>query len=137
MLGIKQNKIITAGLLVLVIFALILFNATAMKESQSVPVSSTRKAPVELAISTLSQKLSISRQKITIIKETSMQWRDSSLGCPQKGVQYLQVITEGLLVILQANDKTYHVHTGNNRAVICDQAMTKTRPIRRKTDNDI
>jgi hypothetical protein len=49
-----------------------------------------------------------------------VQWSDSSLGCPEPGVTYAQVITPGYLIELSTGGLTYEVHTDlNGRAVIC------------------
>lgn len=37
----------------------------------------------------------------------AVEWPDGSLGCPQPGVSYLQVITPGYRVVLKAGDGTY------------------------------
>ncbi len=52
-----------------------------------------------------------------------MDWPDSSLGCSRPDVEYLQVVTRGSLVLLRANNKAYRVHTGNNRAIVCDTPL--------------
>jgi hypothetical protein len=55
---------------------------------------------------------------IVLVTVEAMQWRDSSLGCPRQGVQYLQVITPGYLILLQAGDKLYEFHTDTGTAVV-------------------
>jgi len=49
-----------------------------------------------------------------------MNWPDSSIGCPQPGVSYLQVVTPGTVVMLRAGSKAYRVHVSDTRAIICD-----------------
>ena len=55
---------------------------------------------------------------ISLVTVETMQWRDSSLGCPREGVQYLQVITPGYLILLQAGDKRYEFHADTGTAVV-------------------
>ncbi|MBI3943224.1 MAG: hypothetical protein HY326_09445 [Chloroflexi bacterium] len=51
-----------------------------------------------------------------------VEWRDSSLGCPEPGKMYLQVITPGYRVVLQKDGETIEVHTDKSgeRIVICN-----------------
>lgn len=76
---------------------------------------------VALAVDTLGQKLSVAKDDIKVVHLSSMQWPDSSLGCPQRGTSYLQVITPGSLVLLQSGNKPYRVHVGAGRALVCDR----------------
>lgn len=55
---------------------------------------------------------------ISLVAVETMQWRDSSLGCPREGMQYLQVITPGYSILLQAGDKQYEFHTDTGTAVV-------------------
>ncbi len=86
-------------------------------------LSETRDAAAQLAVTTVSEKLSIDPETIDVIHVSIMDWPDSSLGCPRPGVEYLQAVTRGSLVLLRANKKAYRVHIGNNRAVICDKPL--------------
>ena len=55
---------------------------------------------------------------VSLVTVETMQWRDSSLGCPREGVQYLQVITPGYLILLQAGDRQYEFHADTGTAVV-------------------
>ena len=47
-------------------------------------------------------------------------WNDSSLGCPQPGMGYLDVLTNGYKITLNANGQDYTYHTdANQRFVLC------------------
>jgi hypothetical protein len=52
-----------------------------------------------------------------------VQWRDSSLGCPQPGMMYLQVITPGYRFVIQQGSDTYEYHSSRGAAtgVLCDE----------------
>ncbi len=50
-------------------------------------------------------------------------WPDTSLGCPQKGMMYAQVITPGFRVVLAVNDQDYEYHTDNARVVLCSPQL--------------
>jgi hypothetical protein len=59
--------------------------------------------------------------EITLLSAEAVQWRDSSLGCPQPGMNYLMVITPGYLIKLEAGGAIYEYHASASRAVYCDQ----------------
>lgn len=48
-----------------------------------------------------------------------VQWSDSSLGCSQPGMPYLQVITSGYLLRFVERGNTHEVHVAGDAAAIC------------------
>ena len=74
---------------------------------------------LELAKKTLTEKLNIDPDQISVDSTTELEWPDSSLGCPEKGMFYMPVLVPGFKVILEANGQEYDVHIGDGRAVIC------------------
>lgn len=51
------------------------------------------------------------------------QWSDSSLGCRQRGMSYLQVISDGYVVKLESQGRLHEVHVAGENAVTCDGAV--------------
>jgi hypothetical protein len=49
----------------------------------------------EVALDVASRHLSVPSSELKIVRIEPVEWRDSSLGCPQPGMEYLQVITPG------------------------------------------
>ena len=52
-----------------------------------------------------------------------MTWPDASLGCPQEGMMYAQVLTPGYLVVIRdAGGAEHSVHTNEDAssAIVCD-----------------
>ncbi|MDX1408310.1 MAG: hypothetical protein R3330_09255, partial [Saprospiraceae bacterium] len=45
-------------------------------------------------------------------------WPDSSLGCPQKGMVYADVLTPGYLIVLSADGREYEYHTSKGTEVV-------------------
>lgn len=75
---------------------------------------------VQIAIKDLAERLQINVDQIRLASIEAVEWSDSSLGCPQMGVMYTQVITPGYKLILEANGKTYPYHTNDReRVVLC------------------
>lgn len=76
---------------------------------------------VSQATSELAEKLSLDSDKIQVIEAKSVVWSDSSLGCPQPGMNYLMVLTDGYRVVLAVDDQPYYYHA-NQRGygLFCD-----------------
>jgi hypothetical protein len=75
-----------------------------------------------LARAELARELAIAEADIAVVSVEEIEWRDSSLGCPKPGVNYLQVITPGYKITLVAQGKSYEYHSDNNRRVVrCDK----------------
>jgi hypothetical protein len=60
----------------------------------------------------LAKRLSITMAEITVVEASEVIWPDSSLGCPQKGMAYLQVLTPGYLIVLEYANNQYEYHAG-------------------------
>jgi hypothetical protein len=74
---------------------------------------------IDLAKKTLVEKLNLNLDLIEVISIQELEWPDTSLGCPEKGVFYISVLVPGFKVVLEANGQEYDVHIGDGRAVIC------------------
>lgn len=71
------------------------------------------------AIADLAQKIKIAPDKIKLLKIKSEKWSNTSLGCPERGRFYSEVITPGYIIELSAKEKTWEYHAGLNKVVIC------------------
>lgn len=96
----------------------ILFCDTSSRDE---PADGSMEAKVR---SDLAQRLGVKEDEITVVSVTPMEWPDSSLGCPQPGMSYLQVITPGLKVVLEALGQEYAYHTGPDTFVLCEEPST-------------
>lgn len=76
---------------------------------------------VEQARDDLSQRLDVPQDEISLHSVEAVEWRDSSLGCPQPGMSYLQVITPGYRIILSASGQNYEYHTGLRSVILCEK----------------
>jgi len=76
----------------------------------------------ELARSALARELALAETDIAVVAVEDTEWRDSSLGCPKPGMNYLQVITPGYKITLEAQGQRYEYHSDTNRRVVrCDK----------------
>jgi hypothetical protein len=84
-------------------------------------------AMVEESKKDLSERLSVSPEEIVLASAEKVEWRDSSLGCPKPGMNYLMVVTPGYLFQLEAKGKTYHYHAGADSPFYCENPQAPLR----------
>jgi len=75
----------------------------------------------ERAREALANWLGISGGEIEVIEVEEVEWPDTSLGCPQPGMVYAQVIVPGWRVVMRVGDEVYEYHAGGGHAVLCDE----------------
>ena len=64
--------------------------------------------------------LGVSPDAVTVLEIEAVEWRDASLGCPQPGMMYAQVITPGYRAAIEVEGEQYQVHMdANERGTIC------------------
>jgi len=68
------------------------------------------------AIRDLAGRLGVPSGEITVAKETSVTWRNGSLGCPKEGMMYTQALVEGSLIVLRVDGTNYQYHSAKGRA---------------------
>src|SRR3979490_1604514 len=61
------------------------------------------------------QERSTRVERIALTSVEPAQWPDAALGCPVAGMQYAQVLTEGLRVRLSAAGREYGVHVAGEQ----------------------
>jgi len=75
---------------------------------------------VEAATADLANRLGVGPDDITVVEARDVTWPDSSLGCPQPGQNYTQVLSEGFLVVLEVDGQQHEYHAGpDGRAFFC------------------
>jgi hypothetical protein len=99
--------------------------ATPPAEGSAAPFDENSKKMLELAQQALARELNLQPADTTLVTIAPIEWSDGSLGCPKPGMNYLQVITPGYQITLEAQGQRYEYHTDLRGAVVrCDQ----TRP---------
>ena len=101
------------------------FAETGLSQSQA----------TELAREALAKQNKLLKKNLAVDSARAVQWPDSSLGCPQPGMMYTQIITPGYRVTLMdtASGDIHFVHVGGGRAVVCD----KTASTRSQTEKNL
>lgn len=72
---------------------------------------------IDQAISDLAKRLGAASAAVRLVRAELVVWPDTSLGCPQPGMEYPQVPTDGSLIVLSYDGREYRYHTGGNRYV--------------------
>ena len=78
----------------------------------------TEKPQVSQAKEDLAKRLRVQTSDIELLKFEAVTWPDSSLGCPQPGMAYAEVLTPGYLIILTTNNIEYEYHASKGTEVI-------------------
>jgi hypothetical protein len=93
-------------------------NATPTPRSAT--QSPSQEEMVRLSTAFLEQQFKIAQDSVKVTEVTPMTWPDASLGCPKRGVMYIQVLTPGFQVVLDADGHTFTFHTdAKDRVVLC------------------
>ncbi len=78
----------------------------------------------------LAARLAIDPADVEVLSAVLVTWPDASLGCPQPGMQYAQVLTDGSIIELGVGEGddmvVYRYHTGGSRGpFLCDQPLER------------
>ncbi|HEY3063625.1 MAG TPA: hypothetical protein VGL99_32030 [Chloroflexota bacterium] len=77
---------------------------------------------VEAALAAAATRLGVARADLRVDRAEAREWPDASLGCPQPGVLYAQVLTPGYLVVISAAGKQLEYHTDQrSKVVLCQE----------------
>ena len=74
---------------------------------------------VTAAVDDLAGSLGIEPDAVTVVDARAVTWPDGSLGCPEPGMMYTQVLVDGTLVVLEAGGRRYEYH-GGFPLVLCE-----------------
>ncbi len=86
------------------------------------PASSTRERLLERAVADAARLAGVAPSDVVVVSSESVEWRDGSLGCPEPGRMYAQVITPGYRFVLQAGGRSYEYHSDlRDRVILCDR----------------
>lgn len=97
------------------------FRETMNRAVRPTPTPGQFPGPVMAAVRALAEQQDIPPEQVTVVAWEPVDWPDTSLGCPEPGKVYAQVITPGYRVFLEARGKTYTIHTdrAGRRVVFC------------------
>ena len=76
------------------------------------------------ALAVLSEEVGAAETAFSLDSAMGVTWTDASLGCPQEGFGYAQVLTPGYKLLFSHDGAVYAVHTNvdGSHAVVCEDA---------------
>ena len=88
---------------------------TRQLSTPAVPADGTVPGEIETAArKLLADDLAVDAGDFRLESSESMQWSDASLGCPQEGMMYAQVITPGYRLVFDLAGASHVVHTNSD-----------------------
>ncbi len=88
----------------------------------------------------LANRLGIEARTLSVVKVEAVTWGDTSLGCPQPGMMYAQVMTPGWRVTVEhaREGKRYDVHMAEKPEsfVVCDGETEDAPQLPQRADED-
>lgn len=97
----------------------VLTRLAELSQSQpaATPVPASSAAPPAL-IAAIATELDVEVEDVQVLIVEPREWPDASLGCPEPGHAYADVITPGYLIVVQAGGAEYEFHTDERDAVV-------------------
>jgi hypothetical protein len=90
-----------------------------MTRPASIP-STGDETPLKPVVEDLSRRLNVPLSDIEVVAQEAVTWPDGGLGCPQPGMNYIQVPVDGLRIVLSHAGTNYEYHTGESTFVLCE-----------------
>ncbi|MBV9324628.1 MAG: hypothetical protein JO352_12660 [Chloroflexi bacterium] len=85
-------------------------------------VSPESAAVVDAAVTDAASHLGVSRDTLHVDQVEPRQWPDSSLGCPQPGQLYSQIVTPGFLIVISSGAHQLEYHSDDRtRVTLCTE----------------
>jgi hypothetical protein len=76
---------------------------------------------VEAALADAARQTGLPRSQLKILSSGPVTWRDGSLGCPQPGMAYMDMLVPGYRIRIQAGDREldYHASARGGELLLC------------------
>lgn len=63
----------------------------------------------------LAERLDVAPERIELVEQRRVTWRDGSMGCPEPGMMYTQALVPGYWIRLSVDGTTYDYHGARGR----------------------
>jgi hypothetical protein len=83
-------------------------------------------SPAAIAAAALAAHTGGNATDVLIRSVEAVDFSDSSLGCPQPGMAYLQVITPGFKVIAELAGSSFDVRVAGGRGLVCEPRAARS-----------
>lgn len=113
----KRKFLLVIGIITLAAFGYACLPPSGGAPAEPIGMSSDAPVPpgaeevVELAKADLAKRKGLDKDEIVIVEVEPVDWSDTSLGCPEPGMMYAQVITPGYKILLSYAGETYEYHS--------------------------
>ena len=84
---------------------------TSPSPSPAVARPSALQVLVEDARQDLAKRLSVPLTGVSVARTKTVVWPNASVGCPEPGMAYADVLTPGYQIVLKAEDREYEYHS--------------------------
>ncbi len=74
---------------------------------------------VAVAQRRLAAQFDLATRRVRVVDVMPITWTDSSLGCPQPGVDYPAVTIEGYRIVLAVGEDEYIFHSDSTQTILC------------------
>ena len=114
----------------LVLVSVLILSSCAATANQAAPtptmvephIDPKAQAAVDAALRDAAAKVGGNPADLRVEQVLPQEWSDSSLGCPQPGAMYAQVITPGFRIVIAAGARQLEYHADERgRVVLCSQ----------------
>ncbi len=102
-----------------------------------IPPNSSLDHLTQVIIADLAHRLELDPQLITVIDAQPVTWPDAGLGCPKRGVMYIQKLTDGYIVQLEANGQRYEYHTDTDQNIVLCEPNSPENNSLKDTDKSV
>jgi hypothetical protein len=80
---------------------------------------------IAMATADLAARLDVEEAEITPLTAVLVVWPNGALGCPEPGMQYAQVLTDGSVIELGAMGRVFRYHSGGSTTpFLCERPLT-------------
>jgi len=107
-------------------------DSTVLASNASIPRDRVARGVMRLSeltrqsIADLAGRLGIDQSEIVVVEARQVIWPDNSAGCPEPGFNYLQVLTEGVLIRLRFGEHIFQYHGGRSGpAFLCEKPSSR------------
>ncbi len=77
---------------------------------------------------TLAVRIGVAASQIEVLSVEEVMWSNTSLGCPEPGRQYSDVIVPGFRIILEYEGRKYEYHTNEDGTMVVTCSNTQAQP---------
>jgi hypothetical protein len=99
--------------------------ATTTPQPSALVTPANQTPLIEQVIADLAARLGTAPSEIKIVTQETVTWPDRGLGCPEPGIEHIQIPVDGLRIVLSHGGTIYEYHTGASRLVWCETTLVK------------